>query len=106
MISLDGNLYSVPDGTAKRVVEVQVLASEIRIMEDGKTIAIHEPLSGRGQRSLLKGHRGANRKGARAFRKGGAATAVDDDPAPEPGLQQRALEVYDQVANALAGGPA
>jgi len=105
MISLDGNLYSVPDGTRKRVVEVQVLASEIRIMEDGRTIAVHEPLSGRGQRALLKGHRSANRKATRGFGNEGAASAVDDDPPPEPGLQQRALEVYDQVANALAGGP-
>ena len=97
MVSLDGNLYSVPDGTRKRVVEVQVLASEIRILENNIPIAVHQPLSGRGQRSLLKGHRSANRDGAKATTSGGIL-----DTAPEPGLQQRALEVYDQVANALA----
>ena len=102
MVSLDGNLYSVPDGTRKRVVEVQVLASEIRILENAIAIAVHQPLSGRGQRSLIKGHRSAH--GSKALK-----GAILNDPAPEPdlqpGLQQRALEVYDQVANVLAGGP-
>ena len=48
MVSLDGNLYSVPDGTRKRVVEIQVLPGEIRILENGRPIAAHAPLSGRG----------------------------------------------------------
>ncbi len=100
MVSLDGNLYSVPDGTRKRVVEVQVLASEIRILENGILIAVHEPLSGRGQRSLIKGHRSAQRSSqADKALKG----AILDGLSPDPGLQQRALEVYDRVANALAG---
>ncbi len=33
MISVNGNLYSVPNLTRKRVVEVQVLAGEVRIYE-------------------------------------------------------------------------
>ena len=103
MVSLDGNLYSVPDGTRKRVVEVQVLPGEIRILEDGRQIAVHAPLSGRGQRSLLKGHRAAQRNGAQGFGKGVTASAGGDGTIPEAGLQQRSLEVYDQVAEALAG---
>jgi len=99
MVSLDGNLYSVPDGTRKRVVEVQVLASEIRILENGIPIAIHAPLSGRGQRALIKGHRSAQRNT-------GLKGAISNRAAPEPDLQQRALEVYDQVAARLAERPA
>ncbi len=35
MVSVGGNLYSVPDATRKRVVEVHTLANEVRIFEDG-----------------------------------------------------------------------
>lgn len=95
MVSLDGNLYSVPDGTRKRVVEVHVLAGEIRILEDGVPIAIHEPLAGRGRRALLKGHRGGMAR----------VPAAHDGTMSEVGFQQPSLEVYDRVADALAGHP-
>ena len=57
MISIDGNLYSVPDGTRRRVVEVQMMADTIRIYEERQLIAEHPPLAGRGQRILAVGHR-------------------------------------------------
>jgi hypothetical protein len=41
MVSVGGNLYSVPDATRKRVVEVHTLANEVRIFEDGALIAAH-----------------------------------------------------------------
>ena len=57
MISVDGNLYSVPDTTRRRPVEVHSTAGEVRILEDGKVIAVHPVLDGRGQRRLVAGHR-------------------------------------------------
>jgi hypothetical protein len=39
MVSVGGNLYSVPDCTRRRVVEVHTLANEIRILEDDKLIS-------------------------------------------------------------------
>ena len=94
MVSVDGNLYSVPDGTRKRAVEVHVLAQEIRILEAGRPIAVHPVLTGRGRRAVLAGHRQATR------------SAVPTDgrivPPGEP-VWQRPLDVYDQVAQALAG---
>lgn len=39
MVSVNGNLYSVPDRTRKRVLEVQHHPLEIRIFEDGELIA-------------------------------------------------------------------
>jgi len=57
MVSLGGNLYSVPDCTRKRVVEVQNLAHEIQIFEDGRLIASHPVLEGRGRRRITPGHR-------------------------------------------------
>ena len=98
MASVDGNLYSVPDGTRKRAVEVQVLAEEIRILENGIPIATHRVLAGRGQRSLLPGHRRSPK---------GEVGNRDDRPAFGDGdcVRQRPLDIYDQVAQALAGRP-
>jgi transposase len=57
MISVGGNLYSVPDGTRRRPVEVQVTASEVHIIEDGRLVAAHPVLEGRGRRRIAEGHR-------------------------------------------------
>jgi transposase len=57
MVSVGGNLYSVPDATRKRVVEVHTLADEVRIFEDGALIAAHPVLEGRHQRRVASGHR-------------------------------------------------
>ncbi len=43
MLSVGGNLYSVPDATQKRIVE----ADEVRIFDDGALIAAHPVLEGR-----------------------------------------------------------
>lgn len=98
MISVDGNLYSVPDGTRRRVVEVQTLPEELRIYEDGRLIAVHAPLAGRGQRVLAVGHRHRPPPGH------------DPRPAdPETALQrpgdavpERPLAVYTAIGQALA----
>src|ERR1700752_3341279 len=57
MVSVGGNLYSVPDATRKRVVKVHTLADEVRIFEDGALIAAHPVLEGRHQRRGAAGHR-------------------------------------------------
>jgi transposase len=57
MVSVGGNLYSVPDATRRRVVEVHTLADAIRIFEDGRLIAAHAVLEGRHQRRVAPGHR-------------------------------------------------
>jgi translation initiation factor IF-1 len=57
MVSVGGNLYSVPDATRKRIVEVHTLADEVRIFEAGTLIATHPVLEGRHQRRVAPGHR-------------------------------------------------
>jgi len=57
MVSVGGNLYSVPDATRKRVVEVQNHPREIRIFEDRRLIAVHPVLDGRSQRRVDPAHR-------------------------------------------------
>src|SRR5246127_2236233 len=56
MVSVGGNLYSVPDTTRRRVFEVHVLADEVRIFEDGALVATHAPLEGRGEKRLDPSH--------------------------------------------------
>jgi hypothetical protein len=53
MVSVGGNLYSVPDATRKRIVEVHTLANEAQIFEGGTLIAAHPVLEGRNQRRRL-----------------------------------------------------
>lgn len=56
-VSVGGNYYSVPDGTRKRVLDVETTADTIRIFEDGALIATHARIEGRRARSVLTGHR-------------------------------------------------
>ena len=98
MVSVDGNLYSVPNATKRRVVEVHSAASEIRILEDGLLIALHPVLEGRGRRRIATGHRSfpapANSR-----------TPRQSAPLRRPGeiVTQRPLAFYDAVARRLAG---
>jgi len=98
MVSVGGNLYSVPDATRNRVVEVHTLADEIRIFEAGTLIATHPVLEGRHQRRLAPGHRKTPTRpsiGAEpgAFPIGRAGEVV----------ARRSLDFYDAVARRLAG---
>jgi transposase len=101
MISLGGNLYSVPNATRRRVVEVHSTATEVRILEDSQVIAIHPVLEGRGQRRIAAGHRSlpppAN---SNTPRQGAPPARTGEAVAPRP------LAFYDAVGQRLAaGGP-
>lgn len=99
MVSVGGNLYSVPDCTRRRIVEVQTLANEIRILEDDKLIAVHPVLEGRGQRRIAGGHRTAPPPAN--------STTVRETPPPTAPvgavIVPRSLAFYDAVARRLAG---
>ena len=97
MVSVGGNLYSVPDGTRKRVLEVETTATEVRLYEDHRVVAVHALLQGRGQRSLLPGHRQARRM-AKPQRAVSGATVVR---APGHNVARRALDIYEAVAQRL-----
>ena len=57
MVSVGGNLYSVPDAARKRVLEVQRHPAEMRNFEDRTLIARHPVLEGRNRRRVDPGHR-------------------------------------------------
>ncbi len=99
MVSVGGNLYSVPNATRRRPVEVHATAGELRILEAGQVIAVHPVLEGRGQRRIIAGHRSlpppAN---SLTPRQGGAAAEVRAGESVTP----RPLAFYDAVARRLA----
>jgi transposase len=99
MVSIGGNLYSVPDATRRRVVEVQIFADEIRIVEDGCVIAVHPVLEGRHQRRVSPGHR-------KPMARTAAHPPAADDPVPiQPAgavVARRSLDFYAAVATRLA----
>jgi transposase len=99
MVSVGGNLYSVPDCTRRRIVEVHSLANEIRILEDGKLIAVHPVLEGRGQRRIAGGHRTAPPPANSTTLRERLPTTAPVGAVVVP----RSLAFYDAVARRLAG---
>jgi transposase len=89
MVSVGGNLYSVPDTTRKRLLDVQSHPQEIRIFENGVLIAVHPVLDGKNQRRVDPAHRKA-------------PPAATMETAPF-GIGIRPLSFYDAVARRLAG---
>ena len=98
MVSVGGNLYSVPDTTRRRIFEVHVLADEVRIFEDGALVATHAPLEGRGEKRLDPLHR----KPVSAFRR-----SLRDEPPilirAGDRVVRRSLDFYAAVGRRLAG---
>jgi transposase len=103
MVSVDGNLYSVPDLTRKRMVEVQVLAGEVRIYEADVLIAAHPVLEGSGRRQIAAGHRRlpppANSETPRS-----GSLAIPPAARLGDAVSQRPLAFYEAVGRRLAGG--
>jgi hypothetical protein len=87
MISVDGNLYSVPDTTRKRIVEVQNHVREIRIFEEGTPIARRPVLEGKNRRRTDPTHR---------------RPPPPRPPAPSPGAPRRSLAFHEPVGRRLA----
>jgi len=102
MVSIGGNLYSVPDATRKRVVEVHMLADEIQIFEAGALIAAHPVLEGRHQRHVVPGHRQAPRITDRRRRPEETVLIGRTGDV----VTRRPLDFYEAVARRLAGGQA
>jgi transposase len=98
MVSVAGNLYSVPDTTRRRVLEVHVLADQIRIFEGGALIASHVPLEGRGRKHVDPAHRGSASPATR--RRAGEPIVIRR---AGDRVARRSLDFYDAVARRLAG---
>ncbi len=99
MVSVGGNDYSVPDTTRSRKVEVHQFPTEIQIFEDRRLIAVHNLLTGRGQRQVQDGHRLYPASPALPRRHIGQDVAI---LMPGESINQRSLAVYEAVGQALA----
>jgi transposase len=94
MVSVGGNDYSVPNGTRRVPLEVELTAHEVRILDGGVLLAVHPILTGRNQRSVLAGHR---------RRSAAAQQSVREDTALTPGhaVARRSLAFYAAVAEQM-----
>jgi hypothetical protein len=97
LISVGGNLYSVPDTTRRRILDVHVLADELQIFEGRTLIAVHPSLEGRDQCRIDPAHR-------RAVAASHRRTATGSIALPRAGdvVARRSLEFYDAVARRMA----
>src|SRR5215212_8101641 len=97
LISVGGNLYSVPETTRRRVLDVHVLADELHIFEGRQLIAVHPLLEGRDQRRTDPAHR-------RVVAKAHQRTASEPLVLPRAGdvVARRSLDFYEAVARRLA----
>jgi len=105
MVSVDGNLHSVPDTTRRRPVEVHSTAHELRILEDGQVVAVHPVLDGRGQRRIIAGHRTARAPANSHTPRNGPAPGRTGDVRRTSRFDVvalRPLAFYDAVAKRLA----
>ena len=100
MVSVGGNLYSVPDTTRRRVLEVHALADEIQIFEASQLIAVHSVLEGRNQRRVAPGHRKVS--AAAADRRAGADVPTVIGHTGDV-VARRSLDFYQALALRLAG---
>lgn len=97
LVSIGGNYYSVPDRT-RRVVEVHQLPDQLRILDEGRLVAIHPVLEGRRQYRVDPAHRqgGVARSPRQVAGEAVAVGRIGDRVA------QRSLAYYQAIGDRLA----
>jgi hypothetical protein len=103
LVSVSGNYYSVPDRT-RRIVEVHQLPDTIRILDQGRLIAVHPVLEGRKRTRIAPEHRNQPRHHR------GRPTGAAHQPGiviahPGEHIGARPLDIYQAIADRLAQGP-
>lgn len=90
-ISYNGNSYSVPDGVDGREIEVRASLEEVALYRDGKLIARHPHLIGKGERHLAPEHRRNVLLHLRHHEASSNATSEFIE------VQRRPLDIYEKV---------
>ena len=96
LVSIGGNYYSVPDRT-RRVVEVHQLPDIIRILDQGRLVAVHPVLEGRRRTRVAPEHR----QGRLPVRSGPAQPSAVIDRSGDHVLR-RPLDIYQAIGDRLA----
>jgi transposase len=101
LVSIGGNYYSVPDRT-RRVVEVHQLPDTIRILDEGRLVAVHPVLEGRRRTRVAPEHRQgiARSRPASPFNRTNDPGIVLGRPGEH--VPRRSLDVYQSIAARLA----
>lgn len=99
MVSVDGNLYSIPDGRRVKNVQVERTATELRILDGTDVLAVHALLTGRAQRQTIKGHR--RRDATHSVPRPHEPIALDVDGGE---IGRRDLAFYELAGERLAAG--
>jgi hypothetical protein len=101
LVSIGGNSYSVPDRT-RRIVEVQQLPDVIRILDEGRIVAVHPVLEGRRQTRIAPEHRqGVHRRPDGGFTKRQSGTDLCFGRTGDH-IPRRSLALYQAVGHRLA----
>jgi len=96
LVSIGGNYYSVPDRT-RRIVEVRQLPDVIRILDQGRLVAVHPVLEGRRRTRVAPDHR----QGRIPPRSGPVQqAAIIGRPGDQ--VQRRPLDIYQAIGAQLA----
>ncbi len=100
LVSIGGNSYSVPDRT-RRIVEVHQLPDIIRILDQGRLVAVHPVLEGRRRTRVAPEHRQG-----RVRARSGVAENAALIGRPGDRVQRRPLDIYQAIGErlAIAGG--
>jgi hypothetical protein len=93
-ISYNGNEYSLPEGVIRANVEVRASTTHIGLYQQGKLLATHRVLSGRGERMLSPGHRHPPGD----IQKWGSQDNWENDFIK---VERRSLEIYEQLSSHL-----
>ena len=96
LVSIGGNSYSVPDRT-RRIVEVHQLPDQIRILDEGRLVAVHPVLEGRRQSRIDPAHR----QGLTTRTSGPSSEAILLGRTGDR-VARRSLDFYQAVADRLA----
>jgi transposase len=88
-VAYNGNEYSVPDGLKRVEVEVRATLEEVGLYQDGRLLASHRLLDGRGKRLLDPAHH----RGTKMRSKDGQFRSIDEMIE----VQRRPLEEYEEV---------
>lgn len=99
MVSVDGNLYSIPNGLRLSTVQVERTATTLHLIHEGQQLAVHPLLTGRGKRQVLEGHRARVKPRRDAQTANATPIRGDGDE-----IARRDLEIYSTVAQRLAQG--
>ena len=99
MVSVDGNLYSVPNGTGRKPLQIERTATQLRILDGQILLAVHPLLLGKNQRQFIQGHR-ASSPSVTPVALGSANDTVIERAGDS--VAQRALDEYEIIGNTLA----